>query len=727
MGSRSQWMAPLAPMTAASLYGQELSQRKIESTQGQPSQASTIRSEAEVKLSIDDRLSHYFTASTDADVSHYTDGDIAEIAHLLRLLDSETGRNWGTAPRLYIVLRRSGLLDIFHEFSSNELSDTSIPFSDRNLPPCMDALQRRAFIHAQHCILTADSGGAQCERGQHCHFADDTQIPFRTLSILGTGGYSQVEKVRSTVTGIIYARKMLNRRTFSSMRTSLPQLEAEIATLKKVRHRHIVEVVGSYTDPHYANIIMTPVADCDLAAFLKNATGDPDARSFIPSFFGCLATALHSLHGEKIRHKDIKPQNVLVKNSNILLTDFGLARDCNDRRSTTEGWTAHTRKYCSPEVADYAPRSYSSDMWSLGCIFLEMLTVLQGIPLSELQDFFASRGTCQRAYCLNEETVPQWLHNLRETARRKAADCDDGPYQWINQLLQHDREARPSALAMAFQIANHVAADHGPSSRFCGLCCRMATFESDTNPSVVMVLPTVESSQTQVRGREEGLFVTPEREDASMYDVSSPQTGFADMRERNTTEFSVATAANTPEINTSLFPSPRGPFSTSGDMHDPTPPAMSIAMRREMDASPSAMSMAMTATTHQEDAPVSPVPLGPLHTSDDMREPTPSAMSIATTATTPQRLRSGSPLPPPQHPQHRYFLLRSSCEVDIETSNAHDVWTSEPNLNKRLDEAFRTRRGRVFLIFAVSRRYVYRSSSLPKWMSQGLIFTSYPT
>ena len=61
--------------------------------------------------------------------------------------------------------------------------------------------------------------------------------------------------------------------------------------------------------------------------------------------------------------------------------------------------------------------------------------------------------------------------------------------------------------------------------------------------------------------------------------------------------------------------------------------------------------------------------------------------------------------PDVQYPQHRYFVLRSSCEVDIETSNAHGVWVSSPNVNTMLNNAYLKRIGQIFLIFSVIKRY----------------------
>jgi len=70
-------------------------------------------------------------------------------------------------------------------------------------------------------------------------------------------------------------------------------------------------------------------------------------RSFLRIFFGYLTSALCFLHDNRIRRKDIKPQNVLVKAHHVLLTDFGVSLDWTDLgNSTTSGPTPLTPRYC---------------------------------------------------------------------------------------------------------------------------------------------------------------------------------------------------------------------------------------------------------------------------------------------------------------------------------------------------------------------------------------------
>jgi serine/threonine protein kinase len=82
----------------------------------------------------------------------------------------------------------------------------------------------------------------------------------------------------------------------------------------------------SYTDPKHFALLMSPVAEFNLQEYYDAASASPDKITLLRSFFGCLASALHYIHSIKIRHRDIKPQNILVRGDKVYLTDFGMSQ-----------------------------------------------------------------------------------------------------------------------------------------------------------------------------------------------------------------------------------------------------------------------------------------------------------------------------------------------------------------------------------------------------------------
>jgi len=217
---------------------------------------------------------------------------------------------------------------------------------------------------------------------------------------------------------------------------------------------------------------MSPVADCNLVAYYSFAASSADKMSLLRSFFGCLANALQYLHNSKIRHRDIKPENILVNGSNVLLTDFGLSFDWEHlSRSTTTADSAKTPLYAAPEVAFYERRkNSSSDIWSLGCVFLEMVTVIKGLSVPAMREFFKQRNDNARFYD-NMESVKAWITRLTETGLEE----DTLPVTWVSDMLQRDHDKRPTASSLFTSIL-----ESDINGRFCGPCCQG---ENDTEDS----------------------------------------------------------------------------------------------------------------------------------------------------------------------------------------------------------------------------------------------------
>lgn len=96
-------------------------------------------------------------------------------------------------------------------------------------------------------------------------------------------------------------------------------------------HQSCSPILGSRTGGKVGNLrpeeigLMSPFSDCSLEAYYGLAAGHADRLSLLSSFFGCLASAVAYLHAQKIRHRDIKPQNIIVREDEVFLADFGIA------------------------------------------------------------------------------------------------------------------------------------------------------------------------------------------------------------------------------------------------------------------------------------------------------------------------------------------------------------------------------------------------------------------
>lgn len=145
--------------------------------------------------------------------------------------------------------------------------------------------------------------------------------------------------------------------------------EARIAA--KLHHRHVVGVhdVGKHGDIHY--IAMEFVA----GGSAHRENGQSSDPTFVLRVVREIATALAYAHSKGFVHRDVKPDNILMReDGSSALTDFGIAR-ANDSatRMTRTGAVIGTPHYMSPEQARGRPLDGRADLYSLGCVLYEML------------------------------------------------------------------------------------------------------------------------------------------------------------------------------------------------------------------------------------------------------------------------------------------------------------------------------------------------------------------
>ena len=268
-----------------------------------------------------------------------------------------TGRpQWGFRPRTYAVLRMIGCPEVIERFIDERLTDISLPYSEDNLPSFLTGQARMLFLDCQNFVLNGRAAALERSGAPHQNVQGSADDYFDYIEDLGAGTFGEVDSVMGQMSLKKFARKRIKRyRLFSKDKASLQAFENELETLKSLSHRHLVQLVGSYTDSSCVGLIMTPVADMNLATYLKS-TMNPESRKIcLRRFFGCLSAALSYLHAKRVQHKDIKPENILVKQQYVYLTDFGTSRSWDhDASKSTRGTAAvFTPRYCAPEVVQF--------------------------------------------------------------------------------------------------------------------------------------------------------------------------------------------------------------------------------------------------------------------------------------------------------------------------------------------------------------------------------------
>jgi len=259
---------------------------------------------------------------------------------------------------------------------------------------------------------------------------------------------------------------------------------SEIEIIKKlVSHRHIVRLVGTYTHGSFLGLLLWPVATCDLATLLEDvewlqrrtwvefgrAVKLPEnwndhvidrqtrlealgvafcdsslsvrnsAVTLLKQTIGCIVSAVAYLHSSGIKHKDLKPSNILLSGDGLWLADFGTATDFSVLTSSvTDEGERGTPKYFSPEIARFAPNGRPADIFSLGCILFEVITVCEGLGLSQ-----KLRRSHDKSFQSNLDTIVGWMEGERLSVDSMAAD--DYLMGLVRWMMEEEAAMRPTA------------------------------------------------------------------------------------------------------------------------------------------------------------------------------------------------------------------------------------------------------------------------------------------
>ncbi|GME88184.1 unnamed protein product [Ambrosiozyma monospora] len=216
--------------------------------------------------------------------------------------------------------------------------------------------------------------------------------------------------------------------TENSKISMIDALKLEMSLLKELNHENIVRYLGSSSDAQRLYIFLEYIPGGSVSSMLN--TYGPFEEPLVRNFITQVLIGLRYLHGEGIIHRDIKGANILIDiNGTVKISDFGISKKIPDEvkddsspntpKSLTEEQAATSTKkkraslqgsvyWMAPEVVKQIAYTDRADIWSVGCLIVEMYSGKHPYPgFSQMQAIFRI-GTL---------TLPDIPNNATDTAK----------------------------------------------------------------------------------------------------------------------------------------------------------------------------------------------------------------------------------------------------------------------------------------------------------------------
>lgn len=283
---------------------------------------------------------------------------------------------------------------------------------------------------------------------------------YQVQEVVGKGSYGVVGAAVDTHTGEKVAIKKIND-VFDHV-SDATRILREIKLLRLLRHPDVVEIKHIMLPPsrrEFKDIyVVFELMESDLHQVIKaNDDLTPEHHQF---FLYQLLRGLKYIHTANVFHRDLKPKNILANaDCKLKICDFGLARVSFNDAPSAIFWTDYvaTRWYRAPELCGSFFSKYTPaiDIWSIGCIFAELLTGKPLFPgknvvhqldlMTDLLGTPAQEGINR----IRNEKARRYLSSMRKKQpipfSQKFPNADPLALKLLERLLAFDPKDRPTA------------------------------------------------------------------------------------------------------------------------------------------------------------------------------------------------------------------------------------------------------------------------------------------
>ncbi|PSR88327.1 MAP3K epsilon protein kinase [Actinidia chinensis var. chinensis] len=268
---------------------------------------------------------------------------------------------------------------------------------------------------------------------------------------IGKGAYGRVYKGLDLENGDFVAIKQVSLENIAQ--EDLNIIMQEIDLLKNLNHKNIVKYLGSLKTKTHLHIILEYVENGSLANIIKPNKFGPFPESLVVVYIAQVLEGLVYLHDQGVIHRDIKGANILTtKEGLVKLADFGVATKLTEADVNTHS-VVGTPYWMAPEVIEMSGVCAASDIWSVGCTVIELLTCVP--PYYDLQPMPALFRIVQDEHPpIPDSLSPDITDFLRQCFKKDARQRPDAKTLLSHPWIQNSRRVLQSSLRHSGTIRN---------------------------------------------------------------------------------------------------------------------------------------------------------------------------------------------------------------------------------------------------------------------------------
>lgn len=330
-------------------------------------------------------------------------------------------------------------------------------FDDTASSPAATEAGSGSFNSRLSQYIAEDGEEPDEELMQHLEKDSWDDLKYMKGAMIGQGSFGTVFLALHAVTAELMAVKQVEMPSDSGTAISakknnmIEALKHEITLLRELRHPNIVQYLGSNSDEEHLNIFLEYVAGGSVATMLVNYGSLPEP--LCANFVRQILQGLNYLHSKDIIHRDIKGANILVDNKGtVKISDFGISKRVEASTLLKDSNTPHLKRggprvslqgsvfWMAPEVVRQTAYTKKADIWSLGCLIVEMMTGSHPHPnCTQLQAIFKIGGSGAGNTSNARPDLPE--------------GCSPEAKDFLERTFEIEHEKRPTAaelLASAF-------------------------------------------------------------------------------------------------------------------------------------------------------------------------------------------------------------------------------------------------------------------------------------